>query len=191
VRDEVLSWVSACVLPHERFARLWLRRIRVEGLDEDDIVQEAYARLIGLTNTAHIRSGRAYFMMTVRNLAWEHVRRQKLVRIEMMAEVESLSIIDDEPSAEDWLSGRQQLTLVKSLIEGLPDRCRDVFKLRKIEGLSQREAAAKLGITENIVEKQIAIGLKEVLRQLAERGLDEVIPSAGNRVGQKRKRHGN
>jgi RNA polymerase sigma-70 factor (ECF subfamily) len=190
-REDTLSWISDHVLPHEPLARHWLRRFRADGMEADDVVQEAYARLATLSTAAHVQSGKAYFMMTVRNLALEHLRRQKLVRIEALAEIRDMNIADDRPSIEDEISGREQLTLVKKLIDGLPDRCRAILRLRKIEGLSQREAADRLGVTENVVEKQTAIGLKAVLKQLADRGLEDVLPSKGLASRDKKRRGGN
>lgn len=188
--NDIASWISIHVLPYEHIARNWLRRIDAEGVDPDDIVQEAYAHLARLKGVSHIQSGRAYFMMTVRNLAFEHLRRQKLVRIDAMAEIDGLAIIDDRPSIEAELSGRQLLVLVGALIDRLPDRCRAVLKLRKVEGLSQKETAERLGITENVVEKQTAIGLREVLRQLAERGLEDAISSGRSTFRDQKRRSG-
>jgi RNA polymerase sigma-70 factor (ECF subfamily) len=56
------------------------------------------------------------------------------------------------------------------LIEGLPERCRQVFELRKVHGLSQAETAKALRISENIVEKETARGLSLILRHMAETG---------------------
>jgi RNA polymerase sigma-70 factor (ECF subfamily) len=46
-------------------------------------------------------------------------------------------------------------------IQSLPERCRQVFTLRKIYGLSQKEIAQKLSISENTVEVQGAIGIRK------------------------------
>ena len=46
-------------------------------------------------------------------------------------------------------------------IQSLPDRCRQVFTLRKVYGLSQKEVARELGISEKTVSAQIAIGMRK------------------------------
>jgi RNA polymerase sigma-70 factor (ECF subfamily) len=42
-----------------------------------------------------------------------------------------------------------------------------VFLLRRIEGLSQRQTAERLGVTENVVEKEVARGLRIIMAELA------------------------
>jgi RNA polymerase sigma-70 factor (ECF subfamily) len=166
-RSEVVAWVGAQVLPHERDVRAWLRRAGAGRDDIDDIVQEAYCRLAALPSVAHITSGRAYFFQTVRNIAAERVRRSRIVRMDYVAEIDALNILDNEPSAERVVDGRRELLKVQGLIEGLPERCREVFKLRRIHGLSQREVAERLNISENVVEAQAARALRLILAALA------------------------
>src|SRR3546814_6660918 len=86
------------------------------------------------------------------------LRRQRIVSIESVTEIESLNIVGDEPSPERVAGGRRELDRVRRLIEGLPDRCRRIFELRKVEGLPQREVAARLGVTEHVVENDVTKG---------------------------------
>ena len=57
-------------------------------------------------------------------------------------------------------------------VNGLPPKCRDVFVLRMIEGLSQREIAERLGITVSTVEKHLARGLRHCKDSLAAQQAD-------------------
>jgi RNA polymerase sigma-70 factor (ECF subfamily) len=171
--DDVIGWMSAHILPHEADVRRWLRRSPLGRMEEDDLIQEAYCRLAASWSDQSIRSGRAYFFTVAKNLLFERLRRNRIVRIDA-AELE-LSFIEDEgPSPEQFCTARQQLALVHRLIEELSEPCRSVFKLRKIENLSQRETARRLGLTENVVEKQLASGLRTVLRRAAESGWEVV-----------------
>lgn len=155
-------------MPHEGDVRRWLRRSTFRCSDEDDVIQEAYCRISELESASHIVSGRAYFFMVVRNILLERLRRERVVRIDTMTEIELSSIEDSEPGPEQRCSGRQELAYVLQLIEQLPERCKAVFRLRKIEGCSQREVAEHLGISENIVEKQVVLGLRLLLQKLTE-----------------------
>ena len=162
-RNEVIAWVGAQVLPHECDVRAWLRRARVSADEADDIVQEAYCRLAALSSVAHILNGRAYFFQTARNIAAERVRRARIVRIDSATEIDALNILDNEPTPEQIVDGRRELARVQKLIEGLPARCREVFTLRRIHGLSQRQVAERLKVSENVVEAQSARGLRLIL----------------------------
>jgi RNA polymerase sigma-70 factor (ECF subfamily) len=56
-------------------------------------------------------------------------------------------------------------------IQSLPKRCRQVFTLRIAYGLSQKQIAEKLGITENTVEKQMGKGIRRCTEFFADHGL--------------------
>jgi RNA polymerase sigma-70 factor (ECF subfamily) len=163
----MMAWVGREILPHEADVRAWLRRT-LDPDDLEDVIQEAYCQIAGLEDVGHIGSGRAYFFVTARRIVLMRLRRARVVRIETVTEIENLSIVGDEPSPERIVAGRHELLRVRSLIEGLPDRCRRIFELRKIEGLSQREVARKMGVSEHIVENDVGKGLKLILKALAE-----------------------
>jgi RNA polymerase sigma-70 factor (ECF subfamily) len=69
-----------------------------------------------------------------------------------------------------------------SAIGELPPRCREVVTLRKIEGLSQREVARKMGITEDTVERQVSNGIR-LLRKLLYRDCPPMAPDVPLRLG--------
>jgi RNA polymerase sigma-70 factor (ECF subfamily) len=167
-RAEIVAFVGSQILPHEADVRAWLRRTGSLAADVDDIVQETYCRLAALEAVSHIASGRAYFFRTARNIAIERIRRARIVRIDCVTEIDALNVVDDEPSPERVVAGRRELRRVQTLIEGLPERCRQIFTLRRIHGLSQREVATRLGVTENVVEAQAMRGLRLILRALSE-----------------------
>lgn len=149
--------------------RGWLRAsLRIEN--PDDVIQEAYARMYAHGRFDDIASGRAWFFTIARNIVLKQMRRDRVVRIEAVAEIDALGIVDYEPSAERAVSGRQELARVQRLIEALPERCRLVFLMRKVDGLPQREIAARLRISENVVEKEAARGLRLILQGLAQEG---------------------
>jgi RNA polymerase sigma-70 factor (ECF subfamily) len=178
-RGIVVAWVGSQILPHEADVRRWLRRAGATPPDIDDIVQEAYCRLAGLATVAHIQNGRAYFFQTVRSIAIERIRRSRVVRIDSVPEIDALSIVDSEPLPERIVASRRELQRVQALIDGLPDRCRQIFTLRRIQGMPQRDIARLLGVTENVVEMQAMRGLRLILQALTEGEDPERLPNLG------------
>lgn len=158
------------IVPHEADLRARLRRMAVPEQEIGDIVQDAYVRISKLDGIGHIQSGRGYFFTTARMVLLERIRRDRIVRIDSMTEMEALTLADEDPGPERQVSGRQELARVRALIEALPDRCRQIFELRRIQGVPQREIAARLGIPEHTVEAQAIRGLKLILKALAGEG---------------------
>lgn len=159
------QWVAANVLPHEPVIRARLARARVAPEEIDDVIQEAYSRLVALDSVAHIKRPHAYFFSVVRNLLVRRLKREKVVPIETIAEIESYA--DDQAlTPEREAGGRMEYARVRELIAALPERCRRIVEMRKIEGLSQREIATRLGVTESVVENQVHQGIRAVQRAM-------------------------
>jgi RNA polymerase sigma-70 factor (ECF subfamily) len=160
--------VGTHILPHEAEVRAWLRRASVAAHEIDDIVQESYAKLSALPDVGHILNPRAYFFQTARSILYQQARRARIVRIDTVAELDSLNILDDGPNPEEAVSRFRELERLKAMIDTLPEKCRRVFVLRKIENIPQREIARKLGISENTVETHINRGLQLLLKAWAQ-----------------------
>jgi len=96
----------------------------------------------------------------------DHLRRAKVISIDAVAEIAQLSVLDESPTPERILSGRQELERVFRAIVALPGACRVVFVMRKFDGKSQKAIAAELQISENIVEKRMSRALRMILEQL-------------------------
>lgn len=162
-----LRWFAREVLPHEADVRRWLtvRTRGLKGCEVDDLVQEAYARLWS-ADADRIQNPRAYFFVTVRHLVGEHLRRARIVSIELMADVESLNIVDDDMNVHRRLSGQEEVARLEIIVNQLPPKCRRAFQLKKFEQLSQREVAKQMRISESTVEKHLAKALRLISREM-------------------------
>jgi RNA polymerase sigma-70 factor (ECF subfamily) len=156
-------WLAKFVMPYEPALRQWLMRYRAPGLEIDDIVQETYAILAGLPSTDDIRNPRSYAFQTAYSIVLSYRRRARIVSITPVADMETFQNAADQPSPEAAVCDRDELQAVVAAVSNLPDRIREVFVLRKFDGLSQREVAQHLGISENIVEKSVAKALQALL----------------------------
>lgn len=169
-------WVADHVMPHEARVRAWLIRARVARDDVDDLIQEAYCSLAALDSVDHIDRPDAYFFSTARNLLARKLRRAAVVPIATIAEIESFD--DDRPSPEREVAGRRDYDRVRALIGRLPDPCRTVVEMRRLEGRPQREIARLLGISEGMVEWHVHNGVKTVMRMMRNQGECSAGPDA-------------
>lgn len=142
--------------------RAWLRSRFSSANDIDDIVQEAYMRVLQARETTEIASPKAFFFATARNLALGRVRRQQVWREDSLAETDLLAVLDASADVQREVASAQELELLTQAIQSLPARCRQIITLRKIYGMSQKEVAAQLGIAEHTVEAQGTIGLRKL-----------------------------
>ncbi len=172
---EQARWFVDEVLPHDAKLRGWVRARFPDVSDVEDVVQDAYARLMRAHASGPIANPKAFLFVTARNLALNHLRHQGYERPAGATEVDPLSVLDDALGAPETLTRREDFQVLIEAIQSLPDRCRQVVTLRKIYGLSQRETAERLGITENTVEAQGAIGLRKCIEFFRRRGHDRAV----------------
>ena len=159
---DVASWFSAHLQPHEPQLRAWLTSQFPHGQDIDDIVQEAFVRVLRAREVAEVRSPKAYLFVIARNLALMRVRRSKVAKEDSLAEIDWADISDEGADVPQAVARAQEIEMLTEAIQSLPTRCRQILTLRKIYGLSQKETAAELGIAEHTVEIQTALGLKKI-----------------------------
>ncbi len=159
-RRRLAAWVAREIMPHEPGVRAWLQARRVAPDEVEEIAQDAYCALASLDAFDHIQCPRAYYFSLCRNLLIRRLKRRRIVSFEAIAEIDAFR--DDAPSPEDVASGRSELARVTAFIAGLPERCRAVVQLRKIEGWSQKRIAAHLGMSEKAVEKQVWLGVRAI-----------------------------
>ncbi|WP_293712493.1 MULTISPECIES: RNA polymerase sigma factor [unclassified Stenotrophomonas] len=157
------GWLAEHVLPCEPGLRDWLRRRLSLRQDVDDVVQETYAILAAMADVSHIQQPRAYVYSVAHSVVLQQLRRAQVVSIEAVAEIDRVAIVGDEVSPERLASSRQELARIGALIDGLPEKCREAFVLRRVEGYSQREIAQRMQISENTVEKHICKGIRVLM----------------------------
>lgn len=160
------AWIARHILPLEPGARAWLRRRLVPAQDIEDVIHDAYARLAALDSFDGVTQPQRFFFTILRNLLTDHIRRSKVVRIETMGAIDELPQLADHLTPERIAGDRADLALLLAVVETLPARCREIFRMRKMEGLPQRVIAQKLNISEGVVEHEGARGLAMVLQAL-------------------------
>jgi RNA polymerase sigma factor (sigma-70 family) len=155
---DIDRWFMAQVLPYAAAYRA--RAAYFCGADEaEDLVQEAYARVLKTPDYRAIIAPRAFVLTIVHNLALERLRRARVVRIEALVSIEALEIADPAPDAFAVAAGRSELHSLLAMIDALPPQCARVMRMRKIQGMPPAAIAEELSLSVSTVEKHIAKGL--------------------------------
>lgn len=184
--SDVREWFVQEVLPLEGVIEGFLRRNWRDPDEVADLRQEVYARVFDACATFRPESTQAFLLTTARNLLIDRARRAQVVSFESYAEIEALPQSVEELGPERHVSARSALRVLQAALEKLPARCRQVIELRKIEELSQREVAARMGITEDTVERQVSKGVRALADAMAEAGHD-VAQRASGSVGTRKR----
>lgn len=127
-------------------------------------------RITGDIETAHDTVQSAFIS------AWERVDRIDNLKAYMYLSVRNSAIsaacdtaryydmthaaLEDVPQEDIDTSERD--ALLWNAIDSLPDRCREIFLMSKRDGMSYRDIALELGISEKTVENQITKALHKL-----------------------------
>lgn len=154
------AWFAREILVHEEALVHVLRRYWPHRDELHDLRQEVYVRVYEAAGKALPTQPKSFLFATARHLMTDRLRRGKVVSIEPVGDFEALNVLIDEVCPERRLGARQILKRLAEAFDRLPDRCREVVWLRRVDELSQREVAERLGISEKTVEKQMAKGVR-------------------------------
>lgn len=164
---DIDRWFVEAVLPFATDYRAYARKLTGDEADAEDLVQEAYAKVLGLADWRQIEAPERFVFTIIRNLAFERFRRAKVVGIRQIGVLEMDSLPDPAPDAYAAASARQELDIVLAALQTLPAQCRKVLVLRKMHALSPGEIAVRMNLSVSTVEKHLAKGLRLLTKALA------------------------
>ncbi len=136
-------------------------RLRSEQ-EAKEVAQEAYVRLLELQDPGTPSLLRAYLFKTAANLAIDRLRHRSIQyrSAEQPQLFEELSAgrgeLDDPAKL---LLAREQAERLLGYLQELPLKCQDVINLHRVEGLSQHEAAARMGISARMVRRYLTYAM--------------------------------
>jgi len=159
------------VYPHDAQLKSFLHSSFPGVRDVDDVVQESYLRVWKRHLALPILSAKSFLFQVARRLALNTVRHDRASPVNERVTERDASGVLEEKDFRETVCTRQEVLLLLDAIDTLPCRCREIVLLRKIEGLSQKEIAAKLRLSEQTVQVQACRGLKRLQVALRERGL--------------------
>lgn len=164
--SEVEAWFVREVLPLEAMLMQYLRHNWQDRESVEDLRQEVYMRVCAAAQREVPSRTRAFVFTTARNVLITRGRRAHVIPIETVAEPELLGVPTDEPGPDRNVLARDELRRVRDAMDRLPQRYREVMLLRRIEGLSRREIAERLGLAEATVAEYLAKAMVSLSRLL-------------------------
>jgi RNA polymerase sigma-70 factor (ECF subfamily) len=163
---DVNAWFVREVLPLEAGLIRFLSRRWRNSKDVEDLVQDVYMRVYEAARKELPHPVRPFVFTVARNLLINRSRREHVVAIQSVADVDVLNVFDEEPGPERNVMAREELVRLQEALDRLPPRALDAVVLRKIEGLSRREIAARMGIAEQTVNRHLTDGMYALAEHL-------------------------
>jgi RNA polymerase sigma factor (sigma-70 family) len=150
--------------------RRYLTRLLGNAAEAQDVAHDAYMRVYPVVTGEPTTHPEALLYTAARRLAINRLKRRSISPLSR-EEASPESAASPSPGVQQQVMARQELELLQQAIDQLPEGCRAVLLLRKIELLSHQEIATRLGIAVSTVEKQHARALR-LLRTALEGRID-------------------
>lgn len=162
------EWLEDLIEDTKSGLASYVRRIVATPDDVPGVMQDAYLKVFLALRDDHTGSHKpvALLYRTARNTAISRLRHQKVVRQSVTAIAVAEELRAEPSTAEQAINESEKLDELMLVVNRLPPKCRDVFVLRWIHGLSQRAIGERLGITVSTVEKHLAKGLRCCKKEL-------------------------
>ncbi|MET0313212.1 MAG: sigma-70 family RNA polymerase sigma factor [Hansschlegelia sp.] len=160
--------IGALFITYHRQLETIARRSVGNGEIAADIVQDIFVRALAAGPRASLDDDRRVLFASARNAAIEHHRSERR-RADLMA-----AVLPDQFAAptclpDQTLAAREGLSALEEAMMELSPRCRDIFIMRRVDGISNQEIASRHGISVNSVEKHIARALRHCQIRLSDR----------------------
>jgi RNA polymerase sigma-70 factor (family 1) len=127
-----------------------------------EIVNDVFIRLwLNRSNLAHIRNVQVYLYISVKNASLNNLKSTSSRRLRELNASGSLYFQLNADPSELLISKELHAEIIKA-VNSLPPRCKLIFKMVKEDGLSSKEVAGILGLSNKTVFAQLAIALKRI-----------------------------
>ena len=137
-----------------RLHRLVSRRLS-DPSHAEDVTHEAFTRLAARADLAELANPLAMLTRIAINIIRDGFRAERYRAGREPELREHFVTTRPVPDPENHTASRQELARLRDAIDRLPPRCREVFIMHKIHGLSHSDVARTLGISRNMVEKHV------------------------------------
>lgn len=139
--------------------------ILYDSAKAEDAVQDVFVKMWQKKDKiGGLENPKSYLFQATKNKCIEYLRKLKLdqkLSLENERRLEMSSSINSDDEAEKYVLKEKLFNSIRQL----PPKCRNVFTMSKINGLTYSEIAEELGISPKTVENQIGRALR-LLREM-------------------------
>lgn len=149
--------IKALYREHHDWLHLWLRKRLPCAEHAADLAQDTFVRVLASRQAFDLREPRAYLSSIARSLMIDGFRRSNLEQAYLAALAARPEPLDISPEQRALVI--ETLLEIDRMLDGLGARCREIFLLAQLDGLSHVEIGRRLGLSTNTVRKYVVRAL--------------------------------
>jgi len=130
----------------------------------EDVIHDVFADLWNKQKEIQITCGvKSFLRGAVVNKCLAIIRKESRITL---VEEHDYSLSDTRASADQILDRDNLQSAIDLIVQNLPEKCREVFRLSRVEGLSHKEISEQLGISKKTIENHMTKALKTLRSEL-------------------------
>lgn len=146
----------------------FLRRRLPTEEDAEDVVQESMMRMLRYSESEPAVAWKPLLYRVATNAACDHARRRASRFSGDYISLDDEEIASGAPLPEQVIEDEQELAIIGKAILRLSPKCRQVFLLHRMEGMTYSEIAVHFGISESMVRKYISKAIAHLAAVVAQ-----------------------
>lgn len=167
------AWFAREILPLEASLMQFLQHNWRHKAEIADLRQEVYTRVYESAAKRIPEKPKHFLFATARNLLIDRARQARVIPIDAASDLDTLDPASDTPGPDQIVMARDELRRLQAALEKLSPRCREAVVLGRIQGLSRREIAQRMGVTEGTAAQYLAEGITSLVEHLQRGGRDK------------------
>jgi len=152
--------ILAAFEKHQTALKRFISRYLRNTQDIEDVAQEAFLRAYNAERSTHVQQPKSFLFRIAKNIAISELRSKSRKITDYIEDQDESSVLVGEWSPEDEMIAQQKLGIHCEAVASLTEKCRRVYLMRKVYGLSHKEISERLGIAASTVEKHLMNGVQ-------------------------------
>ena len=149
----------------------------------EDVVQEAFVKVIEAKQTRTIEYPKSYMFQTVKNLSLNKITKSDYRLTDALGDSDAELVSQVTPTMEQQFESRQRFELFCRAVRQLPIKCQRVYILRRVYGYSQKEIAEQMDISIKTVEAHLTKAIVRCTDYMDEQDEQESLATQSTQPG--------
>jgi RNA polymerase sigma-70 factor (ECF subfamily) len=153
------AWFKREIVPLEGSLMRFLQYNWRNESEALDFRQEIYVRVYEAAKKQFPESPKQFLFTTARNLLTDRMRQARVVPLDTSTNLDTVEIEGEAPGPDRIVMARDELRRVQTALDQIQPRWREAIILGRIEGLSRKEIAQRMGVSDGTVAQYLTHGI--------------------------------
>lgn len=167
------AWFKREIIPLEGSLMRFLQYNWRNESEALDFRQEIYVRVYEAAKKQIPENPKQFLFATARNLLTDRMRQARVIPLDTSTNLDTVELAADAPEPDRVLMARDELRRVQVALDKIQPRWREAIVLGRIEGLSRKEIAKRMGVSDGTVAQYLTHGICALVDLLYARSSDK------------------